>query len=1091
MARETKSVKDRLSSYRRKYYSNELLKGTLITVIILLVFYLGATFLDFTFRFGGILRALLFFGFLLLSVWLMITRIVIPLLKLLNIIKGIDDFDSAKKVGGFFPEVRDKLLNLLQLQKLAGDSSLIKASIDQKSEELGNVEFSKAVSLKSNRRYASYLSIPAIATLLVLLVSPQLFTTSTPRIINFTEQYLPVAPFSFILQNENLTAFRNEDFTLNLQLSGEAFPEDVYLVHKDLKYKMNRISAGVFEFTFDKIQSDKRVYFEGSGFSSEDYLISVVQRPNLKNFNIELDYPAYTGRKDERISNIGNLEIPEGTSVQWLFNAINTREVSISFGESDAISLNASGDLFDLKKSFYRDTQYEVFLKNEFSTGKDPIIYNIKVIRDQYPGIVAGSLTDTMTYRSINLAGNISDDYGISKLELKYHIENSPDTVAINIPIDQDQISQGFYYQWRLDSLGIAQGSRLSYYLEVFDNDRVNGSKSSKSATYRFNMPDKNQIKAEINKAGDQTEERMENLVERAKDLEELIEELEQRLKSKTDMNWQDEQLLKELLKEREAIQEEIKKLSEEYKDLQRKKDQFTNQEEKTQEKADQLDELIEDMMDEETREMFEELKKLLEEKYNKNEVEQQLDQMKRNQKDLTNDLERTMELFKRLQLEQKLEEAIQDLEELSEKQNELSEETKSSEKTNEELSEKQDEVNKEFDDFQKQMEEIQEMNQDLKNPEPMRDISEENNSIQELQEQIKQDLQQGERQNAQQKQNRSSQKMKQLSQQMQQMQSGMELMMMQENLDNLRQILNNLVKLSFDQEELMTSFREVNQSDPRFIELAQEQLKLKDDAKVIEDSLMSLASRVQQISSYATREVTEMNRNLEASIEAIRDRKKPIAVSNQQLAMTSINNLALMLDNTLSDMMSVMADAMGMSQNRPQPSDQKSLGEMQMQLNDGIEELQQSGKSGRELSEELAKLAAEQERIRRALQEMQEKYGQQEGSMPGGDDIARKMQQTEMDLVNKRITQQTIRRQKDILTRLLEAEDALRERDLDEEREGETALDQYENELPKAFEEYFKSKQKEIELLKTVPPRLYPYYKKEVNDYFERLRGK
>ena len=144
------------------------------------------------------------------------------------------------------------------------------------------------------------------------------------------------------------------------------------------------------------------------------------------------------------------------------------------------------------------------------------------------------------------------------------------------------------------------------------------------------------------------------------------------------------------------------------------------------------------------------------------------------------------------------------------------------------------------------------------------------------------------------------------------------------------------------------------------------------------------------------------------------------------------------MLDNTLSDMMNVMADAMGMSKGQPKNGQEQSLGEMQMQLNNKMEQLQQSGKSGRELSEELAKLAAEQERIRRALQEMQEKYGQ-DGSAPGGNDIPKKMEQTEMDLVNKRITQQTIRRQKDILTRLLQAEDAMRERDLDDEREGET----------------------------------------------------
>jgi len=75
-------------------------------------------------------------------------------------------------------------------------------------------------------------------------------------------------------------------------------------------------------------------------------------------------------------------------------------------------------------------------------------------------------------------------------------------------------------------------------------------------------------------------------------------------------------------------------------------------------------------------------------------------------------------------------------------------------------------------------------------------------------------------------------------------------------------------------------------------------------------------------------------------------------------------------------------------------------------------------------------------------------------------------------------------------LTRLLEAEDALREREQEEKREAETAKP-YENVIPKAFEEYLKIKEKEIELLKTVPPKLYPYYKKEVSDYFKRIGGR
>ena len=74
-----------------------------------------------------------------------------------------------------------------------------------------------------------------------------------------------------------------------------------------------------------------------------------------------------------------------------------------------------------------------------------------------------------------------------------------------------------------------------------------------------------------------------------------------------------------------------------------------------------------------------------------------------------------------------------------------------------------------------------------------------------------------------------------------------------------------------------------------------------------------------------------------------------------------------------------------------------------------------------------------------------------------------------------------------EILTRMLKAEDALRERELDDEREAEQAK-QYERTLPPEFEEYIKAKQKELELLNTVPPKMNPYYKEEVNKYFRRL---
>jgi hypothetical protein len=185
--------------------------------------------------------------------------------------------------------------------------------------------------------------------------------------------------------------------------------------------------------------------------------------------------------------------------------------------------------------------------------------------------------------------------------------------------------------------------------------------------------------------------------------------------------------------------------------------------------------------------------------------------------------------------------------------------------------------------------------------------------------------------------------------------------------------------------------------------------------------------------------------------------------------------------------MMQMMANAKPSMKKGKQKGQKPSMSQLQQQLNQKIEQLKNSGKSGREFSEQLAEMAAEQERIRRAIQEMQEKMDEKNGGKKPGGDLQGKMEQSEMDLVNKQLTDQLIKRQQEILTRLLETEKSMREQDMDNERKGETAKD-YEKEIPKAFEDYLRLKEKEVELLKTVPPKLYPYYKKEVSNYFKRL---
>lgn len=286
-----------------------------------------------------------------------------------------------------------------------------------------------------------------------------------------------------------------------------------------------------------------------------------------------------------------------------------------------------------------------------------------------------------------------------------------------------------------------------------------------------------------------------------------------------------------------------------------------------------------------------------------------------------------------------------------------------------------------------------------------------------------------------------------------------------------------------------MKDFKNVSTSDPKFLKLAQEQLKIKDDGKIIEDSLTALSKRVLQIESFVTRELGQMKEYMDESIVGIKQRKINVATSKQQLSMTSMNNLALMLDDVLQKMQKQSQQQASGKKSGKKKKGSKGISDLQKQLNQKIQELKQGGLSGKQLSEELAKLAQEQEMIRKLLEDSDGKLKGQKGEgKDGKEQLLKDMEETEKDLVNKNINQNTIKRQQDILTRMLEADKAEKEQEEDPSRKSEQAKDKKRTISASQFEDYIKQKQSQTELLKTIPPALTPYYKKEVDKYFKKI---
>ncbi|WP_143520117.1 DUF4175 family protein [Reichenbachiella sp. 5M10] len=919
------------------------------------------------------------------------------------------------------------------------------------------------------------------------MIIPHFLTESTHRIIHYDKEYND-ALFHVKPAFETFVAFKNEPFTIEMVVEGEAVPDQFYLKAHGKTNKMKFSDATHINYQYPRVQNDFSFQILAGNYKSKTYTIEVRSRPDIKNLNIQLQYPPYTGLENTKISNNGNLTVPEGTTAHWTIESIESNGISLQMTEDTIEMQSPHQNQFTAYKQLLHTQDYQIQLRNQHGKNKQPISYQIDVIKDQFPIINLQTISDTTLYQYVIVTGSIMDDYGFSSLEFIYEVHE--ETKRLPMQLVSSHNAQNFFYQLSLDSIDLHPGEILHYYVRVYDNDAINGYKPARSQKHSFKLPDNTEIDAEIEKTAAQAKSDIHRTLDKAEDIREQIEEIQRDLKKNNNNNWQEKKKINTLLQDKKGLEKDIQQLAKKHKELTEKQNKFHKPNPELQKKSAQLQKLMEDILDEETKKLYEELQKLLQDDQSKTNLDELMQDIQQKEKNLEKEIERALEMFKRMQFDYKMDEIIQDLDQLKQQQSDLAQETGEKDTNLETTQENQEELNQKFDQLQEEIDKLEELNEKLSQPEKLDDLSTEQEEINQTQEEINQSLEQGKRKKSQEQQQKAAEQIESLSNQMKSMQTSMEMEMLQENLDHLRDILDNLLKLSFDQEDLMEEFKAVNQSDPRFVSLSQLQLKLRDDAVIIEDSLLSLASRVFQIQSFVTRELDAMNNHIEASLQGMKDRKKNDAVVNQQYTMTSINNLALLLNDVLQQLQQQMAESMGMPQpgqkgkKKPMPS----MSQLQQELSKKIQDLKKSGKTGKPLSQELAELAAEQEMIRQQLQQIENELNNGDQGLSNNlKDIIKKMEQTETDLVNKNITQQTIQRQQDILTKMLQSEDALRERELDQQREAQTAQEEIHN-TAKKYEEYIKTKQSELELLQTLPPKMNPYYKEEVNKYFQRL---
>jgi hypothetical protein len=1119
-------ILDKLNEFIRKYYKNELLKGTIYAFGLTLLFFISFTYLEYFAHLEIAARTTLFYSFVLLSLFVTIRYIIVPLLKLYQLGNTLSYEQAAKIIGKHFTDVQDKLLNILQLHfqvnnaaQQSQQNDLIYAGINQKIKELKPIPFTAAVNLKDNFKYLKYALIPFFIIVFTLLAAPHIIKDGTKRLVQYNQYFEKEAPFKFIILNKNLSTVVQQDYLLEVKLEGNEVPENIYISIGENEFKLNKESNIKFNYLFKNIQSTVVFNLVADDFKSKEYELKAFPNPVLLSFDVELRFPEYLNRKTEIVKNTGDLSIPAGTRVAWKFKTQHTNSVSLNFEDTTINLSDPANQLFEFKSRYLKSQTYSIATSNQYFKNKDAIHYLIDVVLDEYPQINLEEKADSISIKEIYFAGEIKDDYGFKKLAFNYRLTPENDETVSEeykkittnvVPIDINKLSvqETFYYYWNLNNTEVNPGDNIEYYFEVWDNDGVSGSKLTRSQKKVFKMPSVKELEEKSQKNNEEIKDDLEKAVSQTKNIQKEISDLQRKLTEKKSLTWEEKKKLENLLEKQKELQQKIEHVKNENKANNQQQSEYKNIDESIAEKQKQLEELFEKVMTPELKEKMDELEKLLEQ-MDKNKIQEALDKMKFDNKDLLKELDRNLEIFKQLEVEQKLQESIDKLDKLTEKQNELSKKSEDKKADTEQLKNEQDKLNEEFKSLKNELNDLQKKNNELEQPKDIKNTDDQQQDIQQEMQKSSNELDKKDKKGAAQSQKSAAQKMQKMKEQMQDMQAQMEQEQQTEDMDDLRKILQNLLQLSFGQESLMNELSKSKPGDPQYFKITQQQNKLLDDAKMIEDSLYALSKRVPQLEATVNKEISAINMNMEKAVkhmveaptfsfEGINHRME--AKSRQQFAMTSVNNLALMLNEILGQMQEQSKQQQSKPGNgsckkpggkgeKPSPA---TLRKMQEQLNEQIKKLKEGmGKEGGNkpgMSKELAKLAAEQEAIRKELKKLSDQIDKDGNG--GGDlkKLAEEMEKTESDLVNKVINQETIKRQEEILTRLLESEKADKEREEDQKRQSkESKNENFSN--PNQFLEYKGAKKNEEELLKTVPPSMTPFFKNKVARYFEGFK--
>jgi hypothetical protein len=977
------------------------------------------------------------------------------------------EIDLALRVGNAHPEVKDRFANALQVyheaQQNSHDSEITRAlagaALNDAYQTIAPADFSQVVDRRTPRRRLLAAGVAIVIALAIWGMAPNFMAQGaafllapdrTPAYLALRFEVTPGDAEIIKGQSMKIVARANQPTADDANI--EWRQADGRVVEEA---KMTRaLAAGGAQFTqnLENIRESFLYRVRLGKETSRWYNVNVVEPPMVRSLRVTVNFPRYTNRPPlELDENLGDILALPGSTVSVRVRPnkpVEEARLLFSNGESKTL-VHESTDDFRGEFTVRQQGTYQFALKDQKGlVNPDAIQYRIELETDQAPAVriaFPGQDVDLDESMRVPLVIEGDDDYGFSKLQIVYEIleGGAPEGKRATMPLTiTNKNNRAFREQpvWDLARLDLQPEDVVRYYAEVFDNDVISGPKSGRSQIFHLRFPSIYEMYQEIAGAQEEASQDLQAVYEQAKKAKEQIDQLVQEMKKDPNLNWEQKQKLSESAGATQKMQEQIQQIQqrlEEMVDSMERNDLLSVQ---TLEKYLELQKLMQEMKSPELQKALEEMQKAMQ-NLDPEKLEEAMKNLQFSQEEFLKSIERTINLLKQVQAEQKLDEAIKKTEDLLKRQEEVNQEAAKnpSQDKREELAEKETAMKEDAKSLQQSMEDLSKLMQQLPQApsEKIEAAAQMLNSPDmagEMQ-QMASKMQQGQMSQAQQSGQRIASTLQQMQQALQGAQQEMRESHRREVMQALQRSSNDLLQLSKQQEQLLKQSSGMNPNSPQLNQNAERQQELRSGLQRVAEQLYQLAQKSFAVTPEVARAMGQAMNNMQEALNEMEQRNSQAAGERQGAAMRG-------LDQAVAGLRQSMQQGAGMSMAMSfEQFMQRLLGMSgkQQGINQETQQLGEQGMSAMQQQAAMARLAAEQAAVKKSLEQLMQEFGQRGEILGRLDQTAKDMEDVVKDLQQNRAGRPTIERQQRILSRLLDAQRSMKERDFSKEREAQT----------------------------------------------------